>query len=412
MYVSAKEVIYDNALELWRFEHPDCKTEPTVEQLKEEGYWEKAIKEKEMKPETFQVPIQLKMEHEQLKEFESKLKKLTSSFSANIVEVEINKIIPCSVLPPRHLGDLHEFAKSIGKISLLAPLILRKSKEKQGAYEVVCGHRRFEALKILHKKKVQAKVFDELPDEYVFAVSAIENWFHKSLSGTEWATHLDKWKKSTGWSQRQIARFLGVTEQAISQYFRLLKLPDKIKNLNAFKFLSVNMGLSLLRIKDEEKQMEIMKDFNNTLKEKPYMSQPKLNKEFARIMKKHRENMPVKSLTQMLVQDFYDMMKRDQRTRNAFVKYFTEACFKAELYEQCYDEAFHYVELATDKKIADISFDMNIIKDEIIVDVNSYQMKYAGSFELTKEKEYIDSYQWMPWSEWVPFELRFKSYKL
>lgn len=391
-WLLAKGVIYENAKELWKSEHPDCETTPTVEELKKESYWEKAIKEMGINQDDFWVNISVQIEYKELKEYESKLKKLTSGHPSKIVEVGINKIIPCPALPPRSLGDLTKFAKSIDKVGLLAPLILRKSKEKSGFYEVVCGSRRFGALKILGRKKVKAEVYDGLPDEYVFAVSAIENWFHKSWSGTEWATHLDKWKKSKGWSQRQIARFLGVTEQAISQYFRLLKLPDKIKNLNAFKFLSVNMGLSLLRIKDEEKQMEIMKDFNKTLKENPHMPQPKLNKELTKIMNKHRKKIPVKDLKEMLIEDLKDMMKRDTSTRNRFITYFIEACVKAELYEQCYDEAFHYVEIATKKKVADVSFHINFVEYEPVVDIYSYQEKDSN--------------------KWVPFELRFKSYKL
>jgi len=425
VYVSAKEVIYDNALELWKSEHPDSKTEPTMEQLKQGKYWDKATKEKEIDPEVVSVPLWVKYEYKQLKQYETNLKKLTSSYPSKIVQVEINKIVLCPILPPRRLGDLAKIAQSIGKVSLLAPLILRKSKEKKGFYEVVCGRRRFEALKIRGEKKAQAKVFDDLPDKYVFAVSASENWHYQPLSGAEWAMLLAKWKESLEWSQRQIAKFFDLTEQEISNKLRLLKLPNQVKNLNAFKFLSVNLGLSLLRIKDSETQIEIMKEFDKVVKKNPYMSRHKLGREFTKIMKEHRkkyvnktvkflEKIPAESLkqmtfedfysmlkqekiaitplTQMLVEDFCQMMQQETRTVEEFAKYFWDACFRADVFEEYYYQAFHYVEIATGKKVADVSLDINLVEEEIVVDINSYKEKDSG--------------------KWVPFELRFKSYRL
>lgn len=392
MVTPTKKEIYDNAKEIFFNANPECEITPTVEELKEGGWWEKAKIEKMMNPETKYLAYQDQIEDEQLEEYESNLEKSTSEYHAKTVEVEINKIIRCPLLPTRSIGDLTKFVKSIRIVGLLAPLILRKSKDKPDFYEIVCGYRRFNAFKEADKEKVEAKVFDELPDEYVFYYSAIENWFHKRHSATEWAIFLDKWKNRDGLTNKNIADILGVTEQAISEYLSLLKLPDEVKNLNAFKFLSLNMGLKLRAIKNSEKQIAIGKEFDKVVKENPHMPQPKLNKELTKIMNKHRKKIPVKDLKEMLIEDLKDMMKRDTSTRNRFITYFIEGCLKAELYEQCYDEAFHYVEIATEKQIADVSLDINFVKDEIVVDINSYREK--------------DS------SKWVPFELRFKSYKL
>ena len=390
------EEIYEKAKELFFLDNIGWEITPTVEELKEGSWWKKAKIELMKNPETKYLPYQDEMEDAQLEAYESNLKKLTNKYSSKIIEVEINKIVPCPVLPSRHLGGLFEFALSIGKVSLLAPLILRKSKEKQGFYEIVCGYRRFEALKILSEEKVQAKVFDELPDEYVFAVSAIENWFHRGLSATEWALYLEKWKNSTGLTNKNIADLLGVEKAQISNYLRLLKLPEEFKKLNAFNYLSQNVGLQVLAVKDSEKQIEIGKEFDKVVKEKPHVPKHKLNKEFTKIMKKQKEKMvkkiPVDHLRKMLLEDLNDMMKQDSLTREAFAMHFWDACLKARIFEDCRYEAFHYIEVATKKKVADVFLDINLIKEEIVVGINSYREK--------------DS------SKWVPFELRFKSYRL
>ena len=138
MPTPTKDQIYEKALELFCGVVFDGIT-PTEAELKEGNWWEKAKIELMMNPETKYLPYQDEMEDAQLEAYESNLKKLTSSYSSKIVEAEISKIIPCPVLHPRHLGDLHEFAKSIGKVSLLAPLILRKSKESKAFMKLYVG---------------------------------------------------------------------------------------------------------------------------------------------------------------------------------------------------------------------------------------------------------------------------------
>ena len=250
-------------------------------------------------------------------------------------------------------------------------------------------------MKILSKKKVQAKVFDELPDEHVFAVSAIENGFHKGFSATEWALYLEKWKKITGLTNKQIAEFLGVEREEISNYLRLLTLPDVFKKLP----LSLNIGLQILKIKDTEKQLAIGKELNKVYKKNLHMPRHRLDKEFTKTMKKHLskyvKKTPIEHLKKMLFEDLDDMMKREKRTREAFAKYFLDACLKTELYQQYYNKAWDFIYRATKKspqQIVDISLEISFVKGELVVDVDGYRDKDSG--------------------KWIPFELRFKSYRL
>ena len=401
-HMPIKAEIYENAKEIFFLVNPDCEITPTVEELKEGGYWEKARNEKKMNPETKYLVYGDKIEDEKYEQFMSNLKKKSSEYSSKTMEVEIDKIIPCPLLPRRSVGDLTPLAKSIRIVGLLAPLVLRKSKEKEGFYEIVCGYRRFEALKYdLYKKKVKAEVFDELSKELVFCYSASENHFHKRLSATEKADNYKRWKETTGWTNKMIADTLFLSGQEISNYLRLLTLPEEFKKLNAFNFLSLNLGLSILKIKDTKKQITIGKDFDKVLKEKPHLREKpyELNIEFTKIMKKHREETikktPIDGLTKLLLEDAKEMMTTTLLTRNAcdaFARYFWDACLKANIFEGCYSEALHYVEQATKKKVADVSLDINLIKEEIVVDINSYREKDSG--------------------KWVPFELRFRSYRL
>lgn len=415
--VLAVYIVYMKALELWEKGHPTSPRTPIVEELKKEGYWGKALEVLELNPKDAWVPHQLQYENRKLKEYEEKLKQLTYHLKPS--EVEMEKLIPSTVLPPRQLGDIKEFADSIGKISLLAPLILRSSTKKQGFYEIVCGHRRFEALKLKGITKVQARIFEVLPDEYVFKVNADENWYHKGLSGAEWAIFFDKWKKTTGWSQVQIAKSLGVTEQLISEYLSLLKLPEDVQSLNAFKFLTLNMGLQLKRMKDSKKQIEVMRKINRILQENPNITSFKLSKEFTRILKQHKEGAESAtekslnkfqrreiSLEDYFIERLHEMMESDSRTQEAFRRYFVEACDKAELSDMIHFGIFYEVQSKISKRIDDFSFRINFVGDEILVDVDKYKLKFAGS--IVKDEIGGGKFEKKPIEEWRRINLLFK----
>ncbi|HYQ81456.1 MAG TPA: ParB N-terminal domain-containing protein, partial [Anaeromyxobacteraceae bacterium] len=76
----------------------------------------------------------------------------------------------------REAGDVSELATSIGRLGQLAPVELRLlpgAAAGQPRWQVVAGFRRLEALRLLQRDRVLARLHDALPDEDAWALAAV-----------------------------------------------------------------------------------------------------------------------------------------------------------------------------------------------------------------------------------------------
>ncbi|HEU4383858.1 MAG TPA: ParB N-terminal domain-containing protein [Anaeromyxobacteraceae bacterium] len=76
----------------------------------------------------------------------------------------------------REPGDVSELATSIGRLGQLAPVELRLMPGAAAGgprWQVVAGFRRLEALRLLQRDRVLARLHDALPDEDAWALAAV-----------------------------------------------------------------------------------------------------------------------------------------------------------------------------------------------------------------------------------------------
>lgn len=76
----------------------------------------------------------------------------------------------------REPGDVSDLATSVGRLGQLAPVELRllPGAEPGGPrWQVVAGFRRLEALRLLQRDRVLARLHDALPDEDAWALAAV-----------------------------------------------------------------------------------------------------------------------------------------------------------------------------------------------------------------------------------------------
>ena len=78
--------------------------------------------------------------------------------------------------------SLNELAESIRQLGLLQPLVVRRTGEK---YEVIAGHRRLLATRIVGLPRVQCLVVDEASDDEVTAARLHENIYRRDISPVE-----------------------------------------------------------------------------------------------------------------------------------------------------------------------------------------------------------------------------------
>lgn len=88
--------------------------------------------------------------------------------------VPIDEIAPDATFRLRESGDVSELAVAIGRLGQLAPVDLRPLPPQEGEgkrWQVVTGFRRMEALRLLQRDRVLARVHPRLPDEDAWALA-------------------------------------------------------------------------------------------------------------------------------------------------------------------------------------------------------------------------------------------------
>jgi ParB family transcriptional regulator, chromosome partitioning protein len=181
--------------------------------------------------------------------------------SATIHDVDVNNIVPGRYQPRDYFNQtaLEELAKSIKKQGIIQPLILRKV---DGCYEIIAGERRWRAAKLINLVTVPAIIRD-IDDITTLAFSIIENLQREDLNAIEEATSFERLRTEFGLTHEQIALHVGKSRAAISNYLRLLKLPDELKCYlkdKSFEFGHARALLGLPFDKQKSLAQTIIKD--------------------------------------------------------------------------------------------------------------------------------------------------------
>ena len=159
---------------------------------------------------------------------------LSSLIGDNDVKVSNNKISISSIIPnkfqPRKKFDkesLEELTNSIRERGIIQPLIVRKSDDEIGKYELVAGERRWQASQSagLHEVPVVIIEADNLKS-LEFAI--VENVQRKDLNPVEEAEGYQKLIDQFDYDQEKVSKFIGKSRSHIANCIRLLSLPKEV----------------------------------------------------------------------------------------------------------------------------------------------------------------------------------------
>jgi ParB family chromosome partitioning protein len=143
--------------------------------------------------------------------------------------------------------SLAELASSIKEKGLLQPILVRR---KGGRYEIIAGERRFRACCIAGLQEVPA-IVKEADDREALELALIENLQREDLNAIEIARVYERFVEDFGYTHDGLARKIGVDRSSVSNYIRLLKLPDWIRKLIQSGKLSQGHARVLITLKDE-----------------------------------------------------------------------------------------------------------------------------------------------------------------
>ncbi len=167
-----------------------------------------------------------------------------------IGDIEPNKDQPRKEFDPDLLNRL---AESITKHGVIQPLTVR---EKDGAYQIVAGERRWRAAKIAGLSEVPVRIM-ELSDSETAQIALIENLQREDLNPIEEANGYKQLTEKYGLKQEEIAAGVGKARSSITNVMRILELPEEVKEMVKQGDLTQGHCKALLGVADEVKQLEL-----------------------------------------------------------------------------------------------------------------------------------------------------------
>lgn len=170
-------------------------------------------------------------------------------------QVAIDLIDPSSLQPRSVFDDakLEELAKSITANGIVQPILLRR---KGVRFELIAGERRWRAAQLAGLTKVPA-VLRNVSDEKVLEIALIENIQREDLNPIEEARAYKKLIDTLGLTQESVAERVGRDRSYITNYLRLLRLPEDIQDLVQIGRLSTGHARTLLGLDHLDKQRQI-----------------------------------------------------------------------------------------------------------------------------------------------------------
>lgn len=153
----------------------------------------------------------------------------TATATEDATEIPIDLIDPSS-LQPRTLFDeakLDELAQSIIANGVVQPLLLRR---KGSRFELIAGERRWRAAQRAGLERVPA-VIRNVSDDKVLEIALIENIQRENLNPIEEARAYKKLIDTVGLTQETVAERVGRDRSYVTNYIRLLRLPEDIQDL-------------------------------------------------------------------------------------------------------------------------------------------------------------------------------------
>jgi ParB family transcriptional regulator, chromosome partitioning protein len=169
----------------------------------------------------------------------------------------IEKIVPCRTQPRRNFDPaaLDELTASIQMHGLLEPLVVRRLPGED-RFEIVAGERRWRAAQRagLHELPVHVR---EVNEQSAFELALVENVQREDLNPIEFAEALGRLIAEYSYTQDSLASLLNRDRSTLANALRLLKLPDKVRQLVISGQLTEGHARALLGAPDEASMTQL-----------------------------------------------------------------------------------------------------------------------------------------------------------
>ena len=155
-----------------------------------------------------------------------------SQSSEDKSKISISSIVRNKYQPRKKFDkeSLEELTNSIKERGIIQPIVVRRSEDQDGKYEIIAGERRWQSAQNagLHEVPVIIIKADNLKS-LEFAI--VENVQRKDLNPIEEAEGYKRLIEDFNYDQDKVSKFIGKSRAHISNCLRLLSLPKEVIEL-------------------------------------------------------------------------------------------------------------------------------------------------------------------------------------
>jgi len=181
--------------------------------------------------------------------------------SSHVIQIKVDDIRPNRAQPRADFDNnsIIRLADSIRRYGIIQPLSVRRSDADDiYGYELIAGERRLRAARMLGYFTVPCIIIEA--DERMSAEMAIiENLLRKDLNMFEQAYGFKKLIENHGLTQDEVARRMSLSQSAVANKIRLLKLGDLEQKMILENDLSERHARALLKIGSADLRLEAIR---------------------------------------------------------------------------------------------------------------------------------------------------------
>ena len=147
---------------------------------------------------------------------------------SEMAEIPIGEIVPNPTQPRTSFDEeaLGELADSIRQLGVIQPITVKRGSD--GKYVIISGERRCRAARRAGLRTLPAYV-READDENLHAMALVENIQRQDLNAIEIALGMQRLIEECHLTQDALSEKVGKKRSTVSNYMRLLKLPNEVQ---------------------------------------------------------------------------------------------------------------------------------------------------------------------------------------
>jgi len=175
------------------------------------------------------------------------------------LEIPISNI-QTNPFQPRNKFDeeaLKELSSSISKLGIIQPITVRKLGFEK--YQLISGERRLRAAKIAGCSKIPTyiRIAD---DQRMLEMALVENIQRENLNPIDVALSFKRLIEECSLTQEACSERIGKNRTTVTNFLRLLKLPEEIQLGLQEKKISTGHARAFLSLKEKESQINLFHD--------------------------------------------------------------------------------------------------------------------------------------------------------